>query len=58
VVVEEIKADGSGSKSSEGIALLEEDDGYIIEENSPASSILYRMMDKHCNGAMQMSDEE
>ena len=57
VVVEEIKGEGSGSKSSER-ALSLEDDSYLIEENSPASGIIFRMMDKYCNGPNELPGEE
>jgi hypothetical protein len=55
VVVEEIK--GDGSRSSDRPPSLE-DDGYLIEENSPASGIIFHMMDKYCNGPNVLPDEE
>jgi hypothetical protein len=59
-MAEEVKAEASASKSCDENArsIEEEQEEFVIDENSHSSAILYRCIDKYCNDSQPMSNEE
>ena len=56
-MVEEIKGEGSGSGSNLNRS-NEEEETFIVAENSHSSAIIYRCMDKYCNDEQDMLQDQ
>ena len=57
-MVEEIKGEGSGSGSNNLNRSNEEEETFVVPENSHSSAIIYRCMDKYCNDEREMLQDQ